>query len=361
TADGYALGNWISNQRATRKGSMCGSLSEERIRKLDSIGMVWETATDLTWEKNYAAAKRYQKQYGDLNVPVKYVDEDGTALGSWLANIRAWENAGAHQKYLTPDRIEKLNKLGMVWDVLDYYWEKSYAAACAYYREHRNLDVPRDYVAEDGTRLGAWIFRLRSLRAGTAKGTPPTPEQIRRLDAIGMTWTSRDEDKWEKAFQAAKKYADEHGNMQVPVKYVTEDGFQLGTWVQRQRVNYKNGRLSEARIQRLNAAGMSWQADTWERRLKLVKQWCQEKGTLNIPQNTVVDGVWIGKWIAMQQKYLEAGKLTPEQEERLAEIHKRRISEDTTHPARRSARPNAGKDLFREDVSEKPKQHCQAH
>lgn len=64
TADGYALGNWIANQRAIRKGSMRGSLSAERIRKLDSIGMVWETVTDLAWEKNFAAVRRYRKKTG---------------------------------------------------------------------------------------------------------------------------------------------------------------------------------------------------------------------------------------------------------------------------------------------------------
>jgi len=206
TSDGYALGNWISNQRAIRKGSMRGSLSEERIRKLESIGMVWDTSTDLTWAKNYAAAKKYRETHGDLNAPKKYVDEDGVALGAWLANIRAWENAGAHQKYLTPERIQQLNDLGMVWDVLDYYWEQSYAAAYDYYQEHRSLNVPSGYVTRDGIRLGAWITRLRSLRAGNIKGTPLTPEQISRLDAIGMTWKSRGESKWMEGFRAAEAY-----------------------------------------------------------------------------------------------------------------------------------------------------------
>ncbi|MCC8101282.1 MAG: Helicase associated domain protein [Clostridiales bacterium] len=327
TADGYALGNWLSNQKAIRKGSMRGSLTEERIRRLDSIGMVWETATDLTWEKNYAAAKRYREKYGNLDVPTKYVDEEGIALGSWLASIRAWENAGAHQKYLTPDRIQKLNELGMVWNVPDYYWERSYAAALAYYREHRDLDVSRDYITEDGIRLGAWIYRLRSLRAGNAKGTPPTSEQIRRLDEIGMIWTSQIENKWEKAFHAAESYSKEQGNLLVPEKYVTEDGLPLGTWIQRQRSQYKNGRLSEERIQRLNAIGMTWQTNTWESRLALVKEWYQEKGTLKIPQDTVVDGVWIGKWIAMQKKYLEAGKLSPEQEQLLSDLPLEQVSQ----------------------------------
>ncbi|MCD8335805.1 MAG: Helicase associated domain protein [Lachnospiraceae bacterium] len=351
TEDGCALGNWIFNQKAIRKGQMHGNLTEERIRRLDSIGMVWESATDLIWEKNYAAAERYHKGHGDLNVPAKYVDGEGVALGSWLAGIRAWENANARQMYLTPERIQKLNDLGMVWDVSDYYWERNYAAATSYFREHGDLAVPLKYVTEDGICLGSWIYRLRSLRAGSVKGTPPTEEQVRRLEAIGMTWTRQADHKWEKGFQAAADYAKTHGNLMVPVKYVVkenaesctkdsakvrsndgvkdsaEEGFPLGTWIQRQRSLYKKGKLSEERRQRLEAIGMSWQADTWEARFALVKAWYLEKGTLDIPQDTVVDGVWIGKWIAMQKKYLEAGTLTPKQEKMLSELPMEQVSQ----------------------------------
>ncbi|MCD8074956.1 MAG: Helicase associated domain protein [Lachnospiraceae bacterium] len=258
TEDGYNLGNWIYNQRKIRKGEAAGSLSEERIRMLDSIGMRWEAANDRTWERYYAAARRYHEKYGDLNPPAKYVDEEGVALGSWIADIRACENAGARQKYLTPDRIRKLNDLGMVWDVLDYYWERNYAAAYRYYLENRNLDVPAGYVTEDGIRLGTWITRLRSLRAGTAKGTPPDEDQVKRLDAIGMNWENQFENKWEKGFQAASDYVKEYGNLLVPTKYVTENGQQLGVWMHRQRYLYKKGRLPAERIQRLESVCKDW-------------------------------------------------------------------------------------------------------
>jgi len=61
-------------------------------------------------------------------------------------------------------------------------------------------------------------------------------------------------------------------------------------------------------------------------RLELVKQWYQEKGSLDIPQDTVVDGVWIGKWIVMQKKYLELGKLSREQEAMLSALPLEQVS-----------------------------------
>ncbi|MCD8346900.1 MAG: helicase associated domain-containing protein, partial [Lachnospiraceae bacterium] len=256
----------------------------------------------------------------DLHAPAKYVDEEGVALGAWLSDLRAWKNAGGHQMSLSPERVQKLDDLGMVWDVLDYYWERNYAAAYQYYLEHRDLNVPAGYVTEDGIRLGTWIYRVRALRAGTAKGTPPTEDQVRRLDAIGMVWGSQSDDKWEKGFLAAADYAKKHGNLQVPTGYVAENGCKLGSWLQRQRYLYKKGNLSEKRIRRLNTISSNWMADSWQAKYELVKSWYRDKGTLDIPHDTVVDGVWLGDWIARQKQYLLSGKLSREQEKLLSEL-----------------------------------------
>ena len=42
---GYNLGNWVKRQRYTRHNpeKSCAVLTEERIAKLDEIGMRWET------------------------------------------------------------------------------------------------------------------------------------------------------------------------------------------------------------------------------------------------------------------------------------------------------------------------------
>ncbi|MCC8100976.1 MAG: Helicase associated domain protein [Clostridiales bacterium] len=223
TEDGYPLGMWIATQRGIRKGSTRGCLTEERIRKLDSIGMVWESVPDQLWEKNYAAAKAYQEANGNLDVRWDYVTEDGIPLGKWINNVRTFEKAGVRQKYLTPERIKMLDDLGMIWAKQDYLWERNYAAACAYYREHGNLEVPHSYVNADGIKLGNWIYLMRKYRAqGTEDesadgdlqgqgiqrkkrmaGALPTEEQVKKLDEIGMNWTNTPDTRWEKGYQAA--------------------------------------------------------------------------------------------------------------------------------------------------------------
>lgn len=314
TADGYALGRWIFNQKGIRNGSISGKLTDEQIQKLDALGMVWEQYSDLNWERNYAAAKDYYEKNADLLPPAKYVTKDGIALGGWLCSIRAWERAGVHRRYLTPERIDALNRIGMVWDILDYLWEKNYMAAVEYYRQYGNLDVPSNYVAANGTRLGAWLCRIRQLRSGkSTKGLPPTEEQIARLDKIGMVWESRISSAWETGYEAARKYASENGDLLVPIRYVTENGFKLRNWIDRQRLLWRKGTIDPKRKKRLDALGMVWDPDSWESRFEKVKQYYETTGTINMNQKLVVDGFWMGKWIVSQKKKLDLGELSEKQ------------------------------------------------
>ncbi|MCD8336909.1 MAG: helicase associated domain-containing protein [Lachnospiraceae bacterium] len=260
-----------------------------------------------------------------MDVRWDYVTEDGIALGSWLCRIRNYEKAGVRQKQLTKERVKMLDDIGMIWGKIDYFWERNYEAASDYYQEHGNLDVPASYINADGIKLGSWICRMRKERK-KQKDTPAgrelslTEEQIHRLDEIGMTWANVHDTKWGKGCQAAEAYAAAHGNLLVPARYITDGGFRLGEWIRKQRSRYQEKKLSGSQIEKLKKIGMVWQTDSWESRLELVKNWYQENGTLSIPQNTVVDGVWIGKWLIAQKKALDEGKLSQRQAELLSEL-----------------------------------------
>ena len=323
TKAGYSLGQWVFNQRSIRKGQMKGFLTDEQIKKLDEIGMVWDSVSDLNWDKNFAAAEAYYKEHGDLDVPVRYTTDSGLNLGSWLSNLRSWNNSGIHPKYLTPERKAQLDQIGMIWNVLDYYWERNYYAAVEYYHDNGNLDVPIKYVSKDGIRLGSWLAMQRSLRAGRAvRGTPPTAEQIARLDAIGMNWSSRVDSRWEKTYQETRQFYQENHHLHIPTAYVGPSGTKLGSWIGTQRKRYAAGKLSAQRIQRLEEIGMVWsEGDPWKARYELVKQYYLEHGNLNVSQSEVIGDFWIGKWLAKQTKLYEAGTgLTEEQRMLLAEL-----------------------------------------
>ena len=205
------------------------------------------------WTRHIAAAVAYQRAHGHLRVPVSYVTPDGLNLGTWLNTHRVSRRGGT----LAASRAAELDALGFVWDPLDEDWQRGLDAASRYAAIQGDLRVPTAFVTDDGFRLGAWINRRRvNRRQGQL-----SPEQIAQLEALGMVWEPLRED-WERGLTAARAYRNTHGNLLVRQKFVTDDGFRLGAWINRLRTKRTNGGLATERIAELDALGMVWDART---------------------------------------------------------------------------------------------------
>ena len=261
TPGGLSLGDWVQTQRQTRKEKRTfGTLTQQQIERLDGIGMVWETRSETAWARGLEAARRYRQQYGDLQVPSAYKDADGFALGNWIRNTRSRFGSGG----LKESQIRELDALGMVWNSIDAKWERCYAEAALYCEKHGSLNLAPKYVSPSGIRLGAWV---ENQRAYYLKGEL-SDDKIRRLEAIGMLWEGRNDRQWLKAYEAAARYFQQYGDLNIPYQYVSPEGIRLGYWVVRQRAAYK-GRfsiekktnrkpLSYERKRLLDAIGMNW-------------------------------------------------------------------------------------------------------
>ncbi len=324
TEEGYGLGRWLLTQRKVRAGEKYGVLSADRIQKLDRIGMIWGSYRDLSWERYFKEAKRYYEEHGHLNTNVNDVTDSGVRLGAWICQLRTYRKSGIQKSYLTEERIQALGKIGMIWDVPDYLWEENFMECLRYYREHGDLDIPNAYISPKGLKIGGWIRRQRLLRKGMTDGAKLTPEQIARLDGIGMVWKTKPEQKWEKGYAEAKAYYEAYGNLNVPVSYVSPDGYKLGGWIADRREKGKE-KHSKEQQGRLDALGMVWvKPDSWEVRYGLAKEYYEEHGNLNIPSKYRADGIWLAKWVN-EQKQVYAGKrvgkeLREDQVQRLEEI-----------------------------------------
>jgi superfamily II DNA or RNA helicase len=175
-ADQVDLGTFV---RMVRMGSI--HLDPQRTAALDELGMVWNVAED-SWQRYFAAARAYRETHGDLLVRVDFVTDEkpALALGRWLVEMRRKRDR------LPPERIIKLDKLGMVWNVNEFMWQRSFAVAQEYFRHHKNLCVAVAYET-DGPypfRLGAWLDKQR---AHHRKGKLSL-ERFSALNEMGMRW-----------------------------------------------------------------------------------------------------------------------------------------------------------------------------
>ena len=161
TPGGLSLGDWVQTQRQIRKGKRTfGTLTQQQIERLDSIGMVWENRSETAWARGLEAARRYRQQYGDLQVPSAYKDADGFALGNWIRNTRSRFGSGG----LKESQIRELDALGMVWNSIDAKWERCYAEAALYYEKHGSLNLAPKYVSPSGIGWGpGWKINVLTI------------------------------------------------------------------------------------------------------------------------------------------------------------------------------------------------------
>ena len=285
---GIALGKWICRNRVAYKGKGTNKITEEQIKKLESVGMVWNVY-DEGRNKNFELASSYYEHYGNLNIRVDFktsngydYDEKGIALGKWIVDQRqAYKGTGSCK--ITEEQIKKLECIGMVWSPYDEEWNKNFELAKIYYEYHGNLKISRDFRTvdgytkdENGVALGGWIHSQRNAYKDQLK-RKITEEQIKKLESIGMLWNPCDDD-WNKNFELAKLYYEHHGNLRICQCFRTSDGYTkdengvaLGRWIDHQRQAYrriKTYKITEEQIKKLDSIGMVWFTDKTDDKLQ---------------------------------------------------------------------------------------------
>lgn len=185
--------------------------------------------------------------------------------------------------------------------------------------EHRHARVPKGYVCADGMRLASWVMHRREdRRLGAAR---LTPERIAQLDALGFDWApprpGRSVDdfaaQWAAILARLTRYRDEHGNLDVPHRWVCEDGFRLGEWVSRRRTDrrHQTPTLTPERIRQLDALGFNWGPATgraaveqqrWANAIAHLTDYVAAHGHARVPHRfTCTDGFRLGLWVTTRR------------------------------------------------------------
>ena len=170
---GYRLGAWVHNQRKEKD-----TMLPERRARLDMLGFVWDPFT-AQWEIGLHFLQIFRQREGHCRVP-KSQREQGYPLGQWVNNQRQAQDT------MPPDRRQRLDALGFVWDPFAVQWEEGFRSLERYRQDKGDCRVPGDYCdPTSGYRLGSWVNHQRRDR-----DTMP-PERRARLDALGFVWKVR--------------------------------------------------------------------------------------------------------------------------------------------------------------------------
>jgi Fe2+ transport system protein FeoA len=234
--NGFALGQWVSRQRQSKD-----TLSLKRRQRLDELGFVWDIL-ERDWEEGFNHLRAYKSRENNCNVSKSH-KENGFPLGLWVSQQRVSKDS------ISPERRQRLDEIGFVWDAREAAWEKGFNSLKVYAHRVGDCRVPKTHKEEDGFELGSWVGVQR------ANKDKMSPERRQRLDELGFVWDPQKAD-WEEGFSHLKIYRDRVGDCLVPKTHKEEDGFKLGSWVSVQRANRRN--ISAERKARLDKLGFVW-------------------------------------------------------------------------------------------------------
>jgi len=276
--------------------------------RLNALGFPW-VPYDPFWEISLTCLHKYTEQEGHARVPRKYKTEDGLKLGVWVSNKRKLKEE------LTAEQIDALEQVnGWTWNVLEFQWEEGFSYLNEFVEQEGHTQAPSGYKTENGYRLGSWINKQR------AKKDQLTPERIKRLESLkGWAWSVL-ESQWEQGFTCLNEYIEREGHARVPLKYKTEDDYNLGSWVANKRST--KVRLTSEQINKLESlSGWVWGVSEyqWEQGFSYLKTYVEREGHARIVQSyKTEDDYNLGSWVTNKRSTKE--RLTSEQINRLESL-----------------------------------------
>ncbi|MGW5249042.1 Helicase associated domain protein [Streptomyces sp. NPDC004129] len=322
------------------------------------------------WRRGIEAAVLYNRLHGDLKVPFTYrgpggddqaVDAEGWPaslaafpLGQWIADNRRFYARGD----MDEDRVEQLEKLGMVWSHFDVAWEEGLSAARGWAAEAGHLLAPLD-ATHQGYRVGIWLKNARAaarkaaeIEQRRAEGLPVqsaagalSDERREQLEDIDPSWCPAWPVEWQRAFHLVRLHLEAGRPLPTEPRDVVHQGEDLGRWVRSVRLGWDN--LTgvqqwmceqvlgiEPAAEDEKPTPRRTQADKWAINYEAAKQFYEREGHLRVPrkhiERIVVGGggcsgedqeereLRLGAWIGNQRS--RAATLSPERVEQLSAI-----------------------------------------
>ncbi|KMS67031.1 helicase [Streptomyces viridochromogenes] len=315
------------------------------------------------WRRGVEAAVIYAREHGDLKVPFTFRvpavdDQEAEAegwpasladfpLGQWIADNRRFYARGT----LDEERVEQLERLGMVWSHYDVAWEEGLAAVRGWAEENGHLLAPLDATYK-GAKVGIFLKNARAaarradeIEQRRAEGLPVgssagalSEERREQLEEIDPSWCPAWPVEWQRAFHLTRLHLEQGGELPTEPGTVLVQSEDLGRWVRAQRLGWdKLTTVQQWMCEQVlgitpateeeKPQPRRTQADKWAANLAAAKQFYEREGHLNVPRKHVetvlADKGWelqfrLGAWVSNQRS--RAATLSEDRREQLSAI-----------------------------------------
>lgn len=311
------LGFWVSSQRQFYKKQ---TLSEERIKKLNSLNFSWSTVDQVPWEDRLSSLIAFKEREGHLKVPSSY--EDDNNLGRWVINTRRSYKLNKLSKF----KINSLNQIGFEWELrTNFDWEQMLNLLFEFQNLYGHPFVPQKYISKDGLPLGQWLVNQKSFY----RNKELSNERMEALSNFIAIWENPYEWAWNVRFYELADYKKQHNHTNVPTEEVGQVfefcsilRMPFGKWVKLQRSLYQKNELPQEKIKKLNSLKFEWDFDPkWEFMRQELIAYGKEVGTINFAKYEKDSPHYtLGNWCNNQRAAYRKGILSEYRIQKLEEI-----------------------------------------
>ena len=327
-------------------------LDDFRIKTLNEIEFPWDYL-DYVWNRRYDELIKFKNENGHCDVP-----QSNKEIGPWCATQRT-----LYKKHkLSQNKIDKLNSIKFLWEVIDYRWNKSYDELIEFKKHNENfpqineklgkwcfrqrqcykknklsqdkidkLNVVEfiwgiidswwvenynelvEFKKQNGhcnvparpTKLGLWCSNQRKRKLSLSQ------DQIDKLDILGFIWEPHDS-KWNENYNEIIKFKNKNGYFPPQSQGI------LGTWCNKQRTLYKKHKLSQDRINKLDILGFMWELHdyNWYENYNELVKFKKQNGHCNVPQKSSK----LGWWCSIQRQNYKNNILSQDRIDKLNKI-----------------------------------------
>lgn len=266
--NGLDLYNWILRQKDLFINE---KLSKKQIRLLNKIGMNFDKYTpEKRWFENYHILENYYSHYKTIKIKRGFKTKNGIDYDEYGLDLNNWvykQKSAYINNKLNENQIKLLINIGINLEKFDKMklWLEHYSLAKIYFEHNGNLNIKQRFRTSNGYEfdpkgfyLGGWLDKQKN----AFKNGELTKKQIKLLKKIGMNFNIKDVNQiWLEKYKIAKEFYEKFGHLNIPTRYITEDGIALGSWLKYQKQAYRGvarAKISDEQIRLLEEIGIDW-------------------------------------------------------------------------------------------------------
>jgi superfamily II DNA or RNA helicase len=280
------------------------------IYKTTSIAEVKEILND-NWDDNYNLLVDYINENWALPIAKEIYND--VNIGNWVSMQRD----NYKQNKLSNEQIEKLESLlDWSWNPHNDAWNDNYNLLKDFIEINNHLPKT-DEIYKD-IKIGSWLHIQRQ----NIKQCKLSQDRAELIKSVKYFTMCERDDTWNSTFNLLNEYVDLYNKL--PKHNEIYKNINIGDWITTQRVKYKNNKLSQDRIKKIESLeDWIWFTDydnIWNTNYNSLKKYVETYNKIPV-QKCVYNNIKIGIWVFKQKQKYKKNNLSNEQVQKLESLN----------------------------------------